>query len=244
MNNPITQVVILAAGQGTRLRLNEKDYLKPLYPLQDRALISFVMESFKAAGVSVFHVVVGYCKDELVPGIRKVLPIGTELRLIDNDEWHLSNGISLLKAKNLVQSRFFLSMSDHIFQPTMIQTLAAGAVEEDSLYLAVDRKLETIFDMDDATKVKTSNGLIQDIGKGLKDFNTVDTGLFVCPPQVFTYLESAKINGDCSLSDGVRAMIRDKKAKVVDIEDAYWQDVDTHSMLRHAENLLKTHLKS
>jgi 1L-myo-inositol 1-phosphate cytidylyltransferase len=237
----IDQVVILAAGQGLRLRRDERDYLKPLYPLNNRPLISYVMDGFMANGVARFHVVVGFEKEELIPGLQKALPQGAELHLVDNPDWRLSNGVSLLKARESVRGRFFLSMSDHLCQPEMIRRLAAGADDEKSLYLAVDRKLDSIFDMDDATKVKTEGGLIKDIHKQLNEFDAVDTGLFVCPDDIFGHLEAALVGGDCSLSDGVRAMAGAGRARVVDIGDAVWQDVDTPDMLSHAEDLLRSH---
>ena len=237
----IDQVVILAAGQGLRLRKDRRDYLKPLYPLHDRPLISYVMDGFASNGVTRIFVVVGFEKEELIPGLKRALPGEAELHLVDNPDWRLNNGVSLLKAQGSVQGRFFLSMSDHLFQPEMIRRLAAEASEDDCLYLAVDRKLNDIFDMDDATKVATEGGDIRDIGKSLSKFDAIDTGLFVCPQEIFSHLEAVMMDGDCSLSDGVRAMADAGRARAVDIGDAVWQDVDTHEMLSHAEELLSRH---
>lgn len=240
MAQQVDQVVILAAGQGIRLRRNDRDYLKPLYPLFDRPLISYVMSAFHDHGVNKFYVVVGFEADELMPGIEQALPAGAELRFIDNSDWKLSNGVSLLKAKGHVEGRFFLSMSDHIFDPRMIETLEKGATRSECLYLAVDGKIETIFDMDDATKVKIDDGRIVDIDKKLTEFDAVDTGLFICPDEVFSHLQAAAAGGDCSLSDGVRKMAGAGKARVVDIGGSRWQDVDTPKMLSNAEKMLSS----
>jgi NDP-sugar pyrophosphorylase family protein len=62
--------------------------------------------------------------------------------------------------------------------------------------------------------------------------------LFVCSLEIFDYLERAKsdIGGrDCSLADGVRLMAADDKVRATDIGTAWWQDIDTPQMLRHAE---------
>ena len=199
------------------------------------------MQGFASNGVSRFHVVVGFEKEELTAGLKRLLPAGAELHLVDNPYWRLDNGVSLLQARGAVRGRFFVSMADHVFQPEVTRRLARGAAEADSLYLATDRKLDTIFDMDDATKVRTSGGRIEDIGKQLTEFDSVDTGLFVCPPEVFGFLESVKVDGDCSLSDGVRAMAARGIARAVDIGDGVWQDVDTQDTLAHAESLVARH---
>jgi choline kinase len=105
--------------------------------------------------------------------------------------------------------------------------------------VAVDRKINAIFDLGDAMKVKTNGDRVVAIGKDLQDYDAIDTGLFVCPPEVFTYLEQAKRDGDCSLADGVRAMAADGKVRAIDIGDAWWQDIDTPEMLAQAEKVVR-----
>ncbi len=236
------QVVILAAGQGLRLRLGDNDFLKPLYPLRGRPLIGWVMSAFLSKGVNVFHLVVGFEKERLIQGVRAVAPESAKLRFIDNPHWKLSNGVSLLQARGKVEGRFFLSMADHLFDPHMIEILAASATEQDKLYLAVDRKIGQVFDLEDATKVRLDGASIKDIGKNLESYDAIDTGLFVCPEGIFDSLaEAAGLQaGDCSLSDGVRRLASSGRAMTVDIGECLWQDVDTPAMLKHAERLVDT----
>jgi choline kinase len=87
-------------------------------------------------------------------------------------------------------------------------------------------------------KVQTRGNRITDIGKNLRDYDAIDIGLFVCPVEIFNYFERVKSRSgtnDCSLADGVRLMAGDDKVRAIDIGDGWWQDVDTPSMLRHAE---------
>ena len=78
------------------------------------------------------------------------------------------------------------------------------------------------------------------IGKSLTDYDAIDTGLFVCSPEIFGYLEQAKRDGDCSLADGVRLMAADGKVRVIDIGDAWWQDIDSPETLEHARKSIAT----
>jgi len=125
-------------------------------------------------------------------------------------------------------------MSDHLFDNTIVDLLIESA-EVDLLNLAVDRKIGSVFDLDDAMKVQTAGDKVVDLGKSLLDYNAIDTGLFVCPQEIFAYLERAKRNDDCSLADGVRLMAADGKVRAIDIGTAWWQDVDTPEMFREAE---------
>ena len=84
-------------------------------------------------------------------------------------------------------------------------------------------------------KVQTDGDRIVAIGKTLKEYDAVDIGLFICPREIFDYLERSKLNNDCSLADAVRLMAGNDKVRAIDIGASWWQDVDTPEMLQHAE---------
>jgi choline kinase len=130
-------------------------------------------------------------------------------------------------------------MGDHIFDFPILERLLE-VPDRTELRLAIDRKVADIFDIDDAMKVRTKGELVVEISKTLGPFDAVDTGLFLANPELFAHLEQAKVNGDCSLADGVRAMAQKGKVRAVDIGSAWWQDVDTPAMLEQAERRLAT----
>src|SRR5207249_3802746 len=127
---------------------------------------------------------------------------------------------------------------DHLFDQSIVHLLLERAAPA-KLNLAIDRKIGSIFDLDDAMKVQTSGDRLLAIGKDLKTYDAIDTGLLVCPLEIFEYLERAKKNGDCSLADGVRLMAQERQARAIDIGSARWQDIDTPEMLRHAAALFR-----
>jgi len=128
-----------------------------------------------------------------------------------------------------------------LFDESIVNLLLRNAVL-DQLNLAIDRKLGSIFDIDDAMKVQTRGDRIFEIGKDLTVYDAVDTGFFVCPSNIFDYLERVKRDEDCSLADGVRSMASDGKARSIDIGNAWWQDIDTPEMLAQAEKHLRGRL--
>ena len=234
----VTDAVVLMAGTGSRLRASGEVLPKPLVPILGRPLISYTAESLAAVGVQTLHAVVGANGDTLVESLRTLLPAAIRLHSIPNPEWRKQNGVSVLCAAGHVTEPFWLIMGDHLFDPAILPLLLERG-DPDCLTLGIDRKLETIFDMDDAMKVQTRGDDVVTLGKNLETYDAIDTGIFLGPAALFDYLRDAQQDADCSLADGVRLMAVDRKVRSIDIGSAWWQDVDTPAMLAHAERNLR-----
>jgi 1L-myo-inositol 1-phosphate cytidylyltransferase len=238
----VSEAVILMAGSGSRLRCCDETLLKPFVLVLGRPLISYTLDALVRAGIKTVHFVIGYDSERMIARARQLIPDGLSASFIENRDWQKQNGISLLGAANRVSGPFLLTMSDHLFDNAIVDLLI-GSADIDFLNLAVDRKIASVFDLDDAMKVQTHEGNVIAIGKNLVDYDAIDTGLFVCPEAIFDYLEGAKSSSqrnDCSLADGVRSMASEGKVRAIDIGNAWWQDIDTPEMLAQAE----THLRA
>ncbi|MFL6514552.1 MAG: NTP transferase domain-containing protein [Chthoniobacterales bacterium] len=243
MKAAINEAVVLMAGAGSRLNSGSVAGLKPLTPVMDRPLVLYILESLKAAGIRTVHAIVGHQRDTLVKSVEALAPAGMNIQFLVNSEWRRQNGVSVLAAETHVKSPFVLTMSDHLFDPELLDVLLRHA-QRDKLNLAIDRKIEAIVDIDDAMKIRTSGDRVIAIGKELLEYDAIDTGLFVANDELFTHLRRAVRNGDCSLADGVRSMAAAGKLRIIDVGDAWWQDVDTPRTLVAAENHLRSRLTS
>jgi choline kinase len=222
------------AGTGSRLRGSAETVAKPMIPIGGRPLISYAIDSFDKAGVKRIHAVVGPNGEELAAAVAPLLPAHMQFHPIPNPKWQKQNGVSLLMAAGMVRSPFFLAMGDHLFQPSILDSLLASA-DPARLNLAIDRKIGSIFDLEDAMKVQTDGNRLVAIGKKLGDYNAIDTGIFICPESIFESLRRVMKDDDCSLADGVRLMAEEGNALAIDIGESWWQDVDTPEMLARAE---------
>jgi 1L-myo-inositol 1-phosphate cytidylyltransferase len=232
----VRDAVILMAGIGSRLGVQGGSPPKPLLPINGQPLISYAIDSLGEIGVEQLHVVVGANGDALASQLRPLVEPTMTLNSINNPDWQKQNGVSVLKASGIVREPFLLLMADHLFESPILRTLLAES-DPERLNLAVDRKINSIFDLDDAMKVETRGDEIVAISKTLQLYDAIDTGIFLCPNTLFDYLRRAQVNGDCSLADGVRLMAADGQARAIDIGDAWWQDVDTPEMLARAEQV-------
>jgi choline kinase len=233
----VSEAVILIAGQGSRLRGADNNCLKPFVPVLGRPLLSYTLDAVSCADITTAHFVVGYESERVIAEAKQLIPPHITASFIVNRDWQKQNGISLLAAAGHVTGPFLLTMGDHVFDETIIDCLLEN-FEPGLLNIAIDRKVHSIVDLDDAMKVQTRENKVTGIGKNLRNYDAIDTGLFVCPLEIFVYLEQAKSkNGgsDCSLANGVELMAADGKVLGIDIGSARWHDIDTPRVLEHVE---------
>ena len=219
--------LILAAGYGSRLR-----GLGPSKPLAEVAgipLVEHVVRSAAAGGASRFTIVTGHCADRVEAFLadlssRLDLPIAP-VRIQD---WDRPNGYSVVAGADRIEGDYLLSMSDHLFDPDIIRRLIA-APRTDGVRLAIDRNLANSFvDLDDVTRVETGpGGEIVRIGKALEVYDAFDTGLFFATDSLrAAILEAVESGKSGSLSDGVQRLAEQGRASTLEIEGAWWADVD------------------
>ena len=241
MKKPISDAVILMAGSGSRLVAGGHVLPKPLIPIGGRAVFSHTIDALREAGIKTVHLITGFNGDALLSGIEPLIPAEIKVHPIHNWEWQKQNGISVLAAAPHLTEPFLLTMGDHLFKPSIFKVLLREAKSEE-LNVAIDRKLSSIFDPEDAMKVRTRGDHIVNIGKDLPHYDAIDIGAFICPLSLFDYLKEAKSaadRNDCSLADGVRLMAVAGKVRAIDIGDGWWQDIDTPEMLAAAEKVLR-----
>ena len=227
--------LIIAAGQGTRLRSIARS--KPLARIAGRPLIEHVVRSAHSGGASGFVVVTGYEAGPIEAFLHSLSEqIEVPIETVRNEEWERPNGVSVLAAAERLEGEFILLMSDHLFDGSIVRNLI-DAPRRGALTLAADRNVTNPqLDLDDATKLALDReGRILRIGKTLPDYDAVDTGIFLAGPALFDALRASLANGASgSLSEGVQALAAAGEAWTFDIGGRWWLDVDDEVAFRKA----------
>jgi len=236
----VNQCLILAAGNGTRIRSVSAGLPKPLVDFRGKPILEHVIRRAGHAGIEKFVIVVGY-RSDLIRSWFDARSLGVSVTFVENREYHKANGVSALKAKDVIHENFLLLMADHIFEPETARELLKQRLGPGEVILAVDPNINRVFDLDDATKVRRDSDRIVDIGKEIAHYDALDTGMFLCSPALFGRLESATRDGNCSLSDGMRQLASERRLRALEIGDAQWQDVDTPEALAFAEEVFDGH---
>ncbi len=232
------KALILAAGRGRRLQQSEP---KPLTSLLGLTLLERVLFSLKQKGIAEAIIVTGYKGDTIIKKLKdKEKKIGIKLTFIENPEWEKGNGVSVLKAKRLLEKHnFILLMCDHLFDPEILEKLPQKAQK---CAVCIDRDLSNIFDMDDATKIYMEQGVPKRIGKSLEKYNAIDCGIFYCTPEIFSALEKTTSEGKYQLTDAVQYLVERGRMDAIDITGKFWIDIDTPESLKHAERQMLRNL--
>lgn len=202
----------------------------------------------KKSGVDECTIVVGYEGNEIKTELGDGSNFGIRITYIENTEWNKGNGVSVLKAKGILSKnnheKFFLLMSDHIFEQKILDDLKALNSRQDSSVIVIDEAPKKHIDLVEATKVRIEDGYIMDIGKRIENYNGVDCGIFLLSPYaIFHALEESGKNNDDTLSGGIRILGKNRQIKNLNINGHFWIDVDTENDYLEAEKMLLKNLK-
>ncbi|NLO89205.1 MAG: NTP transferase domain-containing protein [Clostridia bacterium] len=246
------KALVLAAGEGKRLRESaskgKANSPKPLFPLLGLSLIERTILNLRENGIEEIFVVTGYQGEKIKRSIGDGSRYGVTVSYIDNEQWSLGNGSSVLAAEKVLQNEpcFLLTMADHVMQPSAIKKiLNIENIKPGEVHVLVDYKRQKVFRIEEATKVRlNSHGRVLEIGKSLKDYNAVDCGVFLCTPGIFQGLKEEVSEGRNALSDGIRRLAEKGMVKGVDIGEEWWIDVDDGWDLEEARKRLLKSLPS
>ncbi len=237
--------LILAAGKGSRLAARCDS--KPLVSLLGLSLIERIILTAQSCGLREFYVVTGYNGQKVKDFLEKFgQSRNLKINFCVNEDWQKENGLSVLKAKELLNENFVLLMSDHIFDDRILKELINYDIRS-SVVLAVDRRKALPGD----TKVLEKEGRITDIGKNIEESNCIDTGIFLCSPRIFSYIEEAIKEDKTELAEAIAEAAKNGDAQVFDITQIesyaskmrkeikpWWIDIDTEGDLIKAREMI------
>ena len=230
----IDTAIILAAGFGSRL--SARGPAKPLVKVHDVSLIEISVRQALAAGARRVVVVTGH-EAEMVEAELTSLSACLGCQIIPRrlDDWSRPNGWSVIAGAKGLREPFLLMMADHIFGDGFLDRLARQSLKNDDVMLATDRIDNPVVDPEDATWVAVENGTrIRSIGKDIANFDVVDCGAFLANANLPRAIQSAIDAGKSgSLSDGMQVLADLNRANTMDVDGAWWIDVDdphTHDL--------------
>jgi len=154
------KAVILAAGQGTRIRSVHGERPKCLIPVGDQTILDCQLDALATAGVREVAIVVGYKKEQIISHVR-FRRIGTDpqVHFIENPAFALTNNIySLWVAREWLRGDSFVCLNADVILDPEILSFALRSTAVISMILDPEWRDETM-------KVITRNDLVVRMSK-------------------------------------------------------------------------------
>ena len=218
-----SSAVVLAAGEGIRLRPLTANQPKPMLPAGTRPILEHVLNALIDANVDDIHLVVGYqanrVRSHFGPTYRGV-PITYHTQTNQ-----LGSGHALLQAQDGPVGSFLLVNGDQIIDHRIVEAVRDAHTDPATLAIvegpeAVDYGAVTL-DGDEITE------LIEQPAS--REFRLFNAGVYAFSQRIFETLETLSVErGELPLSDAIQQLIDDEAHTVGGIRtDHFWMDA-TH----------------
>ena len=216
--------VVLAAGEGERLRPITYKRPKPLLPAGNRPIIDHVLDTLVDTGVDEICLVVGY------ESARVQNHVGSTYRDASieyvQQETQLGSGHALLQAEAAVDGSFIVVYGDQIVESSLVSSVAEAHEREDSLAtLAVleDSRAQAYDGVD------VENGQVVDIaiGPDVPSNYGLNAGVYAFEPDVFEAIRATRSeDGTRTIPGAIETMLdRGEDIRAVETQ-GLWVDAN------------------
>ena len=210
------KAVILAAGEGRRLRPFTETMPKVMLPVANKPILEYVIDAVKNSGIDEIILVVGYKKEVIMEYFEDY--DGIKITYVVQDK-QLGTAHALMQAKDYIQNTFIVLSGDNIIDQRSISKL----IENDSEYSILIKEHPHVSKYG-AVFVEKNN--LKKIIEKPKEEKTslISTGIYKFPISVFEIVEKLSSQGVYTLSSVVQTLI-DKDQIVGTVTADLWMDV-------------------
>lgn len=211
------KAVILAAGEGTRLRPFTASEPKVMIPVANKPILHFIVESLVENGITDIIMVVGYKRTRIMSYFGNGEEFGAHIDYV-NEEKQLGTAHALLQAKDKVDEQFIVLPGDNIISKSTIKDLLKDLHDNAVL---ITRSSETakygVVSIDD-------NSVTDVVEMPVKTYNQlISTGIYALQPEVFGYIETLMDERVFDMTSVIRRMLQDREFRGI-ITESTWMD--------------------
>ncbi|WP_436935203.1 bifunctional sugar-1-phosphate nucleotidylyltransferase/acetyltransferase [Halovenus marina] len=217
----VQTAVVLAAGEGTRLRPLTRNRPKPMLPAANSPILEHVLDALVEAGIERLVLVVGYqhkrVQEHFGPSYR-----GRPITYV-HQEKQLGTGHALLQARHAVDGSVLVANGDHLIEANSVEAVIdLFEAETPSAAMAV-------IERDDAEKygaVRLDGSTIETlVEKPDSDgFRLINAGIYAFDETIFEAIEETpRQAGELALTETLARIVADGRARGVRV-DGLWVD--------------------
>jgi glucose-1-phosphate thymidylyltransferase len=178
----IEQAVILAAGEGQRLRPFTASKPKVMIPIANKPILRYVIEAGARNGIRRIVIVVGYRKDQVIDYFGAGESFDVEIDYVEQKQ-QLGTAHALKQARGRLSGRFLTLSGDNIIEPDTISEL----IQAETTTILV-REQENISKYG---VIEAENGVVTSIVEKPKETlsHLVNTGIYAFSDDIFDLIE-------------------------------------------------------
>ncbi|MEV6213071.1 mannose-1-phosphate guanyltransferase [Kitasatospora sp. NPDC051914] len=228
------KAVVMAGGEGTRLRPMTSSMPKPLLPVANRPIMEHVLRLLRRHGLTDTVVTVQF----LASLVKNYFGDGEELGMnltYANEEVPLGTAGSVKNAEDALKDDSFLVISGDALTDFDLSELIAFHREKGALVTVCLTRVPNPLEF--GITITDEEGRVERFlekptwGQVFSD--TVNTGIYVMEPEVFSYVAAGE-SVDWS-SDVFPQLLKEGKPVYGYVAEGYWEDVGTHESYLKAQ---------
>ncbi len=207
------QAILLAAGEGQRLRPFTVTRPKAMLSIADKPILQYAVEALVSNGIRDIVIVAGYRKEQVFDSMGAGERFGARITYITQAS-QLGTAHALAQTQDVAEDEFLVLPGDNLIGPETIAAFAAAATPA-VLVKSVDNP-------SGYGLVNTSGGQVRGIVEKPKEAggNIVNTGIYAFSREIFSFTESV-----LDIPDAINAMIAAGHAVRSLETDGTWLDV-------------------
>ena len=212
MAERITQAIVLAAGEGQRLKPFTTLMPKVMLPIAGKPILQYVIEALAENGIRRIILVVGYRKEQVQDYFESGQNYGVEIEYVLQPQ-QLGVGHAIKQVKDYADERFLVAMGDNIIDPDTIEPLAL--MDSDALLVKP---------LEDSSRYKAvivNDHFVSDIvvPPSEQASGLVDIGIYNFGRELFNFMGQ-----EVRLTPMIRNMIASGHRILAMSTDGFWQD--------------------
>jgi bifunctional UDP-N-acetylglucosamine pyrophosphorylase/glucosamine-1-phosphate N-acetyltransferase len=206
------QAIVLAAGEGSRMRPLTTSLPKVMLPVAGKPLLEHIILRARAAGVDSFVLVVGYGAESVRSHFGDGSRLGVEINYALQDK-QLGTGHALMAAECLARDRFLVINGDVLPDEASLRKMACGGGAVSAIKVA-DPKRYGVF-------TEESGRFKSVVEKSANPpSNLANAGIYLLERSIFDALRGAPLSerGEYELTDGLNLLATRESIRIVELE--------------------------
>lgn len=201
------RAIILAAGEGSRLKPFTVTRPKVMIPVGDKPILEYVVNALQESGIIDIIMVVGYKREKIMDYFGDGHKWGVNIVYVEQFQ-QLGTAHALRQVSHMINDRFLVINGDTIIDSSAIKEIVrVSSGDAAMLTVTVDKAHQY-------GVVKTQNHIVRAIlekPKGEEISNVVNAGVYSFSPIIFNFLESMEISerGEYEITDALRTMLKE-----------------------------------